>query len=219
MIITSTNINKLDIFNESQLNYLLKFAQVGEWWIIDGEAHYADSTIGDMGHEAYVLSYVRNIICETMNFGVYEKYMDWDETKKDIVRNLINRRDIESIEEDKIEEIHDDHELFDKIALGYEISPKDIDIADNSGDVRVYAMENLGWKRVEGKFVQTQTLTRKDLKDIVDGLYDAYEIEDDSKMLFSIEVMANKKMYWDIPYYILSLEEPKEILQYRTSYA
>ena len=32
-----------------------KKAQQGEWWIISGQANYADANIGDMNHSGYVI--------------------------------------------------------------------------------------------------------------------------------------------------------------------
>ncbi len=191
------------------MNWYKKSQITGEWWIIDGRAVFADNTIGDMGHEAYVLDQVRREIADTMGYLVDEFY-DWDETKEDIVKNLIQQNEInlqfyiKKYGKEWIQQIPYKPEIFDGIAKNkFKISQEQLDMADGSGDIRVYGMKELGWKRLAGNNIETQTLTQSDLDDILNGIYDAYD-EDAENHSFNIEVRGNGKVFWNIPYNIMA---------------
>ena len=92
-------------------------------------------------------------------------------------------------------------------------------IAEGGGDPRQYGMEYLGWKRVAGNNIQTQTLTHDDLKSIANGLADAYQDEVEDNTLFNIEVNGNNRFYQDIPYYLISDGAPSQLEQYNTNAA
>ena len=211
MVATFSNFNKL--FNNMITKFKnetkqTKIAQIrGEWWIINGQAIFADNNIGEMGHEAYVLESVRKEIADTMDYSVEEIY-NWDNTKQEIIQHLVQENKIDSERlikkygEDYINEIPYDSDIFDSIAKKFNISQEQLDIADGSGDVREYGMKNLRWKRMAGNNIETQTLTSADLKDIMDGVYDAYDEEAENSK-FNIEIRSNGKVFWDIPWQVM----------------
>ena len=207
-----------------------KKAQGGEWWFIDGQAVLADSNTGDMGHEAYVLENVRHDIAEEMYYNHYDFEMnDWDETKKEIIRNLVKtdvipeKPLIKKYGEDYLEKIPYNADIFDEIATGMGVDKLKLDVADNTVDPRDYGMQVLGWKRVVGNHVQTQTLSPDDLKNIDNGLYDAYgnqgDGDDMNKYKYTIEVMATRKLYSDIPYEVIGEHNPSKIANYGGAYS
>lgn len=189
------------------MNWYKKAQIRGEWWIIDGNAIFADNNIGEMGHEAYVLETVRKEIVNAMNYYAEEIY-DWNITKQEIIQNLVQSGKIDpkllikKYGEDYIEKIPYNTDIFDVIAKKFNIPQEQLDIADESGDIREYGMKNLGWKRMAGNNIETQTLTSADLKNIMDGIYDAYSEESENSK-FNIEIRGNGKVFWDIPWQVM----------------
>lgn len=101
------------------------------------------------------------------------------------------------------------------------LTDEEINVVLDKTDPRIYGMKVLGWKRVAGRNIQTQTLTESDLKDIDYGLWDAYEqeLENDNEMEFNIEVMGNSTYYSDVPYSIISNHNPLALREYGRVYA
>ena len=200
-----------------------KISQNGEWWIIDGKAIFADSNVGDMGHEAYVLERVRGDIASTMDW-YREIDRSWDDIKILIFKQLVERGEIDEnyvkklikkYGEDFADKIPYSPEIFDYVAINqFNIPKKKLDIADGSGDIRAYGMSELGWKRMAGLNIETQTLTENDLKDICDGIDEAYgeEITDESE--FNIEVRGSRKWITGIPLSVMR-NGVSEVLKYR----
>ena len=104
---------------------------------------------------------------------------------------------------------------------GRGLTEEEINVVLDKIDPRVYGMKELGWKRVAGRNVQTQTLTEEDLKDIDYGLYDAYEqeVEGDNELEFNIEVMGNNTYYSGVPYSVISTHNPLNLREYGRVYA
>lgn len=97
------------------------------------------------------------------------------------------------------------------------LSDEEINVVFDKIDPRIYGMKNLGWKRVAGRNIQTQTLTEEDLKNIDYGLYDAYEqeLESDNSIEFNIEVMAGGSYYTGVPYSVISIHNPLALREYQ----
>ena len=160
-----------------------KKSQQGEWWIIDGQALFADAKIGDMNHSGYVIETILS------NYDID-----------------VERFDLSKVTEEWLREKGLDDE--------------EINVVFDKTDPRIYGMEKLGWKRVAGRNVQTQTLTTNDLKDIANGLYDANnDLTSDSNEEFNIEVMATGAFYTDVPYNVICQENPALLRQYQRAYA
>jgi len=97
------------------------------------------------------------------------------------------------------------------------LTPEELDVLNNQVDPREYGMKHLGWQRVKQDNIQTETLTTEDLKNITNGLFDAYEdeIENDPNATFNIEVNAAREIYEDVPWFVLEKESPTDLLPYR----
>jgi len=157
-----------------------KIAQIGEWWIIETVAHFADGDVGDANHSGVVIEAILS------NYDMDHERFDLTKENEESLRE-------KGLTEEEI------NVVFDKI------------------DPRIYGMKNLGWKRVAGRNIQTQTLTEEDLKNIDYGLYDAYEqeLEADNNIEFNIEVMGNRTYYTDVPYTIISTHNPLALREYQ----
>jgi hypothetical protein len=170
----------------------------GEWWIIDGSANYADGDIGDMNHEMYVIDHVRRKYV----YGEFDSdIVDWDGFKKFLAKEKYeedgkNIKEFENLSDEMIEELY----LFKLKEM--EMSNEEYMIAEGMGDARKYGIEKLGWKRVAGKNIQTNTLTVDDLREISNGLWDAYQ--DNAEVSeFNIEVSSTGAFYTDVPYSVI----------------
>jgi len=199
------------------MNWYKKAQLQGEWWIIDGNVVFADADIGDMSHEAYVIESIkRKYVYDEFDKG---EYIEWDEFKKELAREELTERFGEEIAEGLLEKdpkMVEDAYLKKLKEMG--MTNEEYMLAEGFGDARQYGMRELGWKRVKGNNIQTQTLTTDDLKDIADGLWEAYN-EEVEQNVFNIEVNATNILYEDVPYAAISDRSPSMLGQYAYKYA
>jgi hypothetical protein len=90
------------------------------------------------------------------------------------------------------------------------VTEEDIKLILGEADLREYAMVQWGWKRLEGNNVETNTLTSQDLRNIANGLYDAFN-EEAERDMFNIYVMSNNKWYENVPFHIIEQANPMKI--------
>ncbi len=93
------------------------------------------------------------------------------------------------------------------------LSPEEIQVVYNQVDAREYAMKNWNWIRVADKYIQSWYLTSGILKNMANGLYDAYEA-DAFKNTFVISSMSNGKNYSPVPYEVIDSGSPRNLMQY-----
>lgn len=206
-----------------------KKAQQGEWWVIDGQAMYADGDIGDMNHEMYVIDYVRRQYAEpAYDHG---EFVDWDGFKGELARRNYERRMAAAESDELRNELRDkwqgynpeENEFFyepelDKLGMTREERL----IADGKVgqvDARGYGMRHLGWKRIAGDRIETNTLTNNDLQQIADGLYEAYgaDYEDDfDNKTFTIEVSSAGNIFQNVPYHVIATNSVHNLFPYGT---
>ena len=201
----------------------IKIARVsGEWWLIDGAAIFADSDIGDMGHEAYVIEGAKSEILEAFGFWNDEemRYSDWDEAKQQMVQSAVSSGDQDENElitlygDEYLEQVPYNSQIFDTIALSKGLNQEMLDLADGSLDARDYGMRVSGWQRVESHHVETQFLRSSDMKNMANGLYDAYG-DDALDQNFNIEVRSSSKYYSDIPFEVIESGDPGRVARYK----
>ncbi len=222
---------------------ILKEGMNGEWWFQDGQAVFADGDVGDMNHEAFVVDSLNRQILDHLGIDSsnFERAPDMAELQRYYPKVMAEI--LENIQDEFTDE---EKELVkDGFAAGAVNSylfrhPNLKDMLyytqgqDKNGrtlDPRDYALIHWGWQRVKGNVIQTQTLTQKDLSNIVSGLYDAYHeeleetnpeaVEDDNPMgehTFNIEVMSTKSWYTGVPFSVLEKKNPVELNPYRSRY-
>ena len=199
-------------------------AQVrGEWWIDEsGSAVFADGDIGDVNHEGYVIQSIQSQFADPQ-FEIGEG-VDWEGYKRFLASNAIqeayadqskaqallkqmNLQDLSQISTVDMEE------LAQSLLLQRGMTPEQIEIAEGRGDIRLYAMQHLGWKRVQDSNVETFSITPNDMKIIADGLWDAYH-EESEEAVFNIYVFGNKKWYNNVPFAVISDENPMALRDY-----
>jgi len=172
----------------------------GEFWLHDNSAQFADGDIGDYNHEAYVIESVQREYAPD-EFGDGE-YVDWDGAKAQIVEDYIESMDNEQETAEALARQKADPDEFTWEALrGLGMTNEQIEIAEGAGDAREYAMKEWGWKRLQGNNVETWTLTKGDMDEIAEGLYDAYNdavLSKDAR--FNIYVYKTGRWYTDLTY-------------------
>lgn len=210
----------------------------GEWWFQDGQAIFADGDVGDVNHENVVIDTLRREILEDLGVDTsrYEYLPEISDLKDKIFQNIGDEFTSTELE-------YWNNDEFNEAIISYLTRKGDKDIDnklyyirghDKRGrtlDAREYALVHWGWQRVKGNTIQTQTLTRKDLENIVSGLWEAYgeqldetnederdEMNPSGEHTFNIEVMSTRSYYQNIPMSVLSKKDPTALNAYRTRY-
>ncbi len=189
----------------------------GEWWIIDGTAHFADGEVGEFNHEAYVIRHAQELLMDGEEdweiwksrkaIEMYEEIKDnYSEDEVYEMRNEV-QNDTENFIVNHMDEVGLDNDMF-FIANG-----------NSSKDPREWSMKNFGWKRMAGNNITTWTLTSSDLESIKRGIWDAFEPGQLEWEKFNIEVMSNKKMFWNVPLDVIESGNIRSLMEYITSYA
>ena len=194
----------------------------GEWWIQSGTAYSADGNVDDMNHEAYVIAQAQSELADG-------EVWDWESWKEQKALELLQEKE-EEIDQGYFEgedeeaakyqiwEMKQDPGYYADELIEEEIKqmggePELLMVANGQGDARLYGMKNYGWKRVEGRHVETWTLTKGDLQSIAAGLWDAYN-EGAEKALYNIEVRNPAKYYANIPYQVIEDANPAKLREY-----
>lgn len=227
---------QLKLLTEAYLKMLQKEARAltGEYWIIDGNAVFADSDVGDMGHEAYVVEHLAKQFLEY--FDIYDDEPAPLGEYEDQIKDFFVGEGLIEKWEPSEEEFDDDPASF---MLKYLWNEHKQDFNNNEdqfeeaffiaynasqSDARDYGMKYLGWVRVQGDNIQTWTLTPRTMHNISNGIDEAidqemgYDEENVNDLEFNIEVMANRKIYFNVPYDDIASGKPQRLMQYRSTY-
>lgn len=174
----------------------LKLAQFqGEYWITDnGMVLGADGDIDNLNHEAQIIQTVQDQITDGKD------YEEWKQEK---------------IQEKMEEEGHQNEEDALMSVLREEgITNEEYQIAEGiHPDAREYGMKELGHKRLEGRNVETWSLTSSDMHDIAEGIFEVYG-EDVEKATFNIYVFDQNKWFTDIPFTVIETGKPSALRGY-----
>lgn len=205
----------------------------GEWWIDDsGNAMFADGDIGDMNHEAYIIDLVSRELLDMMEIYVYDEYTSLEDNRENIYAVLTEESDWSEEDEKAWHEGHE-YSLMEQFLVNkYGKIYNDIPIKDmfrcvlKQIDPRNYAMEYLGWIRVVNDNAQAWMLDRVTLKNLAEGLYDAYSedligfelLPDDEQPTFTIEALNTGTLYENVPFGIIDSGQPTRLNPYRNRY-
>lgn len=221
------------------VNLIKEHGMRGEWWFQDGQAVFADGDVGDMNHEAYVIDALKRQLLDALgvDYSRYDQIPDLGDShiRDEIFDNIKDELTPEELEEWQNNEFND-------VIISYLKRQENKDVReviyyirghDNKGknvDPREYALIHWGWQRVKGNVIQTQTLTSKDLNNIVNGLNDAYQdleetdpdnISDTNptgEPTVNIEVMSTRSWYENVPISILEKKNAMALNPYRMRY-
>ena len=176
----------------------------GEWFLVEGQAEYAEGDIGEYNHEAIVRRNVLYKLADAAN-----DFLDADINLDD---EYIDETTLEYILAEQVEGASDPQAVMDKMG----ITQKEVDVAFGRGNATDYGIEELGYVRVAGNNVELSGLTGSKMREIADGLYDAGG-ESVEGMTFNIEDSATTKFYKDVPFPVLSSGRVKALRDYDTS--
>jgi hypothetical protein len=169
----------------------------GEFWIIDGNAIYADGDIGDLNHEGIV---ILDIILghSNQNNEDIESYL----TKEAFPQFYEYHKNL-GFKDEKIQELWDDDEKKYKYLIEeLEWNEEEIKVIFLDKDARDYAMEHLGHQRMAGNNIQAWKLEKYDLTNIANGIYEAYGDNCLNKFFF-IEILSSGEYYENVPYEVI----------------
>jgi hypothetical protein len=196
----------------------MAYAQTGEWWIMDGQAVFADADVVEMNHEAYVIDFIKRKYA----YNEFDKgeWIDWDGFKKALAMEAFEEEYGKRPTEQYYDKYKDKMEdLYLKKLKEMGMTDEEYALAEGIGDAREYGLKNLGWKRVKQNNVQSQTLTVDDLKDIANGLYDINnDLDENSDVEFNIEVVSTGAFYTNVPYKLISYGAPSQLREYQNAY-
>ena len=203
----------------------------GEWWIVDGQAEFADGDVGDLNHEGAAMLRAQGIILFEFDEMLEAQDVDWDEFRTKVCKEFIQEAENDPVKVqeyiDALQESYEDNnqEFF----WSYICEPKGVErpvfeMAEDMCDIRAVAMQHWGYKRMARTLVETYSLTSADLTSIVDGIWDAYgeelEMAENSgrDITFTIEVDSTRSYYADIPISVLKNNNVSALSGYRDRY-
>ena len=199
----------------------------GEYWIEDNYVQMADSNI-DMGHEAIVIQSASSGVLSSIGIDADEPYLpDMEDEIYEVISDYLPE-DIQKMYADGDLSIIEALKEYNKHSLHDSKFDELVDAAYDRIDVRRFAMKTWGWKAIRGKVVDTWNLTSNDLKQIANGLSDAYsnEIEEyDSEKTdehgykgpyFDIEVYSRGDYYSSVPLDVIENYDVSKLMPYRT---
>lgn len=195
----------------------------GEWWIIDGQAHFADGDVGDKNHEAYVHDHVYSELrdaVENLRLPCGEVFRDEDAPDCATLRTQMC--DWADQYANNLPEGHPDKaaldDCYDWLAEKTGISRDDLgwvfSANQSNRDLRKYGMEKLGWIRVAGNNVELWSLDQSKLGTIADGLWDAHQEDVETAEINVTEIKPGGRHYADVPYTVLTAEKMAGLREY-----
>jgi hypothetical protein len=205
----------LDRTNKKFAN--IKLAEIsGEWWIIDGNAMFADGDVSELNHEAYVIDHVQRY------FGDEEfdkgDYYDWNAFELSVLKEEMGDRGEKNLSQYTIENIINT-DYADVVEAGLKnrgMNNTEILIARSKiglVDVRAYAIKNLGWIRVAKNKCELWKLDAKSIKNLATGLGDVdWEMSDEE--VFDIEERSTGRVFQDVPITVIETHQLNKLNYY-----
>ncbi len=173
---------------------------IGQYWITNGAANYADGDVSETNHEGYALDFLRRCILEAVQIDRYECY-DWEAEIQNIPEALCEKLGMNVDDLDLPVNERDVHDELVRYADALELDPEDISAAFCYGimDIRDYMAKKYGWIVLHGNRAGCWFLTRDTLKQIAEGVdeilgEEGSEDEDDDVEL-TIHVASTCKNY------------------------
>jgi len=196
----------------------------GEWFLVEGEAQFADGDVGDFNHDMIVREHVVRKLVDVIdaNFDVdWEYWADKaesigggdDMTESPEGREILTRN-VHKFLENKIKDASEGKDaLLDKLGINEE------ELLIASGDPRSYPREygirHLGYVRVAGNNVEAYDITSKKLREIANGLWDAAGDESVEGMTFDVEDAKTNTLYSDVPFSVLDSGNMRALREFK----
>jgi len=188
----------------------------GEYWLDNGSSLYAEN---DMDHTIHVIDVARSFIADELELGFGDEIDDWDGICAELAaQNPELGPDIMS-KTGAVRSWAGDRQKLEAFLAQHGISMELWDIANWIGDTdpRLYAAQHWGWVRNQGNNIETYDLSRSKLKEIANGLGDAYFDEELEQQAFDIYVYNTKAFYRDVPFDIIEAGDVAALRDYGQS--
>lgn len=199
----------------------------GEWWIIDGVAHFADGDVGDMNHEAYVHEHVYRELSDRIEAAKLDAGLAYLFASHEAIPDAATLRGgLNDWSDGYAGNLPDDHPekdlLYDdprewlagKVGMEADDLTWVFDADQSTCDLRKYGIEKLGWIRVAGNKVELWSLDQSKLKTIADGLWDAHQDEVDDAKIDIAEMKPDGRYYDSVPYIVIAAEKMAGLRDY-----
>jgi hypothetical protein len=199
------------------MNWYKKAQQLhGEWWIIDGNAEYADQDIGDVGHAAMARSYALHEISDYYFSLLGDHRLDLEAIGLDSDGFPLGQGGGHGMEEDDMvaesfrhvmdNSFEHDSKLSDSIesALIAKFGQDCIDAAlhDKTGSAVRWGLQK-GWIRMTRNYLEIWELNQKTFDNMVEGIVDAYGESLKDETTFSLDIVPKSLFYAGVPFSIL----------------
>lgn len=183
----------------------------GEWWFRDGRADFADQDIGDNGHASMAIDSARHEIADYYYFLLKEHSKElsqigldetglppsssrrgWDEAEniRESYKNLIDHASEHGS--------NVDDRILNELVAKYGSECIDAALREDGNAARMWGLKQ-GWIRVLGNYLEVWQLNDSTLRDIVRGLWEAYEESITMETKFNIEIASSKQYYSGVP--------------------
>jgi len=168
----------------------------GEYWLNDGSSLYAEN---DYDHSMHVVSMARAHINDELGLDIDDEFIDWNE-----LRTILTEQYPELRQEIWVDHVYPRPKL-ERFLTQFGMTIELWDIAGDIGDVdpRLYAAREWGWVRNEGNNLETCGVSRSKLKEIANGLYNAYEDVELERECFDIYDFNTTRYYRNVPFDII----------------
>jgi PcfJ-like protein/ADP-Ribosyltransferase in polyvalent proteins len=188
-----------------QKQAMIKLAN--EYWFHDGDTEFADGDIGDKNHEMIAEDYILNHFIPNAPEHLYDYGLSKSALNEcapddvEFIEYLMNK--YKYSEEDAIDDAYSGNYIR-WLVTGNDESESPIiqELFHALKDPRKYAVEKLGWIRVQGRFIETYNLDDNHLDEITNGLREVYG-NDAENMSWNVEVHAPSKYFNDVPFHEL----------------
>lgn len=190
----------------------------GEWWFIDGQAHFADMDVSDVGHEGVAQEWAASMISDALAELIRKNENQIKAAGGDvgsILRYLNDEPDAAEVMR-KVSDIDDDlHERI-QAELVAQFGEETVGVATRSfkHDGRLWGLKR-GWIRCKGNWLEMMNISSTSLRNAARGIWNAYEGQVNDNTPFNIEQSSNNKTFWEVPLYVIEKGNPGLLLQYR----
>ena len=198
----------------------------GEWWLVEGQAHFADGDVGDINHLGFLFDTLASELAEAL--VAHEEFSDLGLLLRSgceaehgldppMLRQEILDWSDQAARRTGRDELYEDPYTVLREAIDWDETRWDIltDDGDNN-DGRLWAIEHRGWVRLADNRLECWKITKSVLKMISDALWDVYE-DDSYRQKFTIEERSSNTLYKDVPYATIADAAPSKLREHLTA--
>ena len=179
----------------------------GEYWLSDGSSMYAEN---DHDHSQLAIDAARDLVADhlELDFDIDDDWYEFRATLCEQYPQLATQITMTwSSPRPELE----------AMLQQYGISMELWDIANwiSDADPRLYAAQHWGWVRNESNNLEAFEISRPKLKEIAEGLYDAYPDDELETQSFNLFIYNSKVFYRAVPFDVIESGDMAALRDYR----